>query len=120
MSGREVTGFALHREPVWRERANYIINAPIGDSAHTHTEQLWVRQDMASRLYEICCIPFFLYDVALGDLVSVRRARVRVERYSARLVAVDICADDSPQRLADYLAQAQMDGRLVYETGRSE
>jgi hypothetical protein len=56
MSGREVTGFALHREPVWRERANYIINAPIGDSAHTHTEQLWVRQDMASRLYEICCM----------------------------------------------------------------
>lgn len=37
-----------------------------------HSEQLWTRHDKATDLYEICCIPFFIYDLALGDLVSIR------------------------------------------------
>ena len=32
-------------------------------------EQLWVRQVDAYR-FELCCIPFFLYDVAVGDVVE--------------------------------------------------
>jgi hypothetical protein len=30
---------------------------------------LWARQ-VGDRRFEICCIPFFLYDVALGDVVE--------------------------------------------------
>lgn len=59
--------FSTHAEPVWRERANFIINAPLEEA--DRFEQLWTRQVGESR-FEICCIPFFLYDVALGDTVE--------------------------------------------------
>jgi hypothetical protein len=32
-------------------------------------EQLWTRTD-DQRQYEICCIPFFTYGIALGDVVT--------------------------------------------------
>ncbi|MDX3004419.1 DUF4265 domain-containing protein [Kribbella solani] len=153
---------AVHGRPVWRGRANFIVQAPVGDSSGFQFEQLWARRDDASGLYEVCCIPFFVYDLALGDMVSVRRdgvdvytldqverpsghmtfrvyfgdaadpvssqsavlqallkAPVLVERYSENLVAVDISADDSPQKLADYLAAEEGQGNLTYETGRT-
>lgn len=153
-------GYALHRDPVWRERANFIVNAPIEESSAVHTEQLWTRHDPATQLYEICCIPFFIYDLALGDMVAVRAAKdgsyafdrvvtssrhvtfrvyfgqagprlqadvmmdlakapIRMERFSENVVALDIEEKDSPQRLSDYLAQAQGEGKLIYETGRT-
>lgn len=59
--------FALHREPVWRDRSNFIINAKLPEEGHY--EQLWTSQVEANR-FRLCCIPFFLYDVALGDLVD--------------------------------------------------
>ena len=31
-------------------------------------EQLWARQESAD-LFEICCIPFFVHKLALGDVV---------------------------------------------------
>ena len=63
-----------HPEPVWRDRANFIIAAQIPESTETgpEMEQLWARQIQDS-LFEICCIPFFLYNVALGDKVLVKR-----------------------------------------------
>jgi hypothetical protein len=51
---------------VWRERADFIINAALPEPGRF--EQLWTRQVTADT-FEICCIPFFLYDVALGDVV---------------------------------------------------
>ena len=59
--------FSTHAEPVWRERANFIINAPLPEAGRF--EQLWTRQVGESQ-FEICCIPFFLYDLALGDTVE--------------------------------------------------
>lgn len=35
-----------------------------------HYEQLWARRD--DDLFEICCIPFFVNDVSLGDLVRTQ------------------------------------------------
>ncbi len=64
MSGER---FSLHREPVWRDRANFIINADLEEPGRV--EQLWVRQ-LGPTQFEVCCIPFFLYDVALGDVVA--------------------------------------------------
>jgi len=57
---------AVHREPAWRERSNFIIASAI-DAANTDmtTEQLWARK-IDDRHFEICCIPFFAYNVALG------------------------------------------------------
>ena len=59
---------AQHSEPVFRERSNFIINAALpGEDGRF--EQLWVLQRGDYR-FELCCIPFFLYDVALGDVVE--------------------------------------------------
>lgn len=61
---------AVHRHPAWRDRSNFIIAANIDPgSTGVTTEQLWARQD--GDRYEICCIPFFVYDLALGDVVEV-------------------------------------------------
>lgn len=62
--------FIVHTEPVWRERSNFIINAELeeGDLPRRF-EQLWVRK-LGEDRFEICCIPFFLFDVALGDVVK--------------------------------------------------
>lgn len=61
---------AQHADPVWRDRANFIITTaiePFGPGIET--EQLWTRR-VDDRMFELCCIPFFTYGLALGDLVS--------------------------------------------------
>jgi hypothetical protein len=70
MKGRE----AQHLEPVWRDRSNFIIAADVSSySDLVDREQLWARQISDDR-FELCCIPFFLYDVALGDVVETSPA----------------------------------------------
>lgn len=61
--------FSVHREPVWRDRANFVVNAPLPEEGRY--EQLWSRQ-LSDDCFEVCCIPFFLYDVALGDVVQTK------------------------------------------------
>jgi len=81
--------FSLHPEPVWRDKANFIVNAPLPEE--NRYEQLWCRQ-VADDSFEICCIPFFLYDIALGDLVQTKAMGGRkyvlshVQRPSGRYV----------------------------------
>jgi hypothetical protein len=58
--------FSVHDDPIWRERANFIVNAPLPEAGRY--EQLWCRQ-ISDDTFEVCCIPFFLYDIALGDTV---------------------------------------------------
>lgn len=58
---------SVHADPVWRDRANFIIVADLPENGRT--EQLWARQ-IAEYRFEVCCIPFFVYDVALGDVVE--------------------------------------------------
>jgi hypothetical protein len=61
---------ARHTEPVWRNRANFVIAADIASTPDKREwEQLWARQ-IADTRFEICCIPFFAYDLALGDEVE--------------------------------------------------
>jgi len=62
---------AVHTDPVWRDRADFIIAASIDPgSTGITTEQLWARSLDDAR-FELCCIPFFAYDLALGDTVEV-------------------------------------------------
>ncbi len=58
---------AVHEVPVWRDRANFVIGASLPEEGRA--EQLWARQ-VGDQRFEVCCIPFFLYDVALGDVVE--------------------------------------------------
>lgn len=62
---------AVHSAPLWRERANFIFAAHQGmKEGKNEWEQLW-GQALASQRYIVCCIPFFLYDVALRDEVEI-------------------------------------------------
>lgn len=151
--------FVLHEEPVWRDRSNFIINAELSEEDRPRKfEQLFVRQVTDDR-FEVCCIPFFLYDIALGDVVAtspkddrkyvvtgVAKSSGRyvfrvwfgesfhprdevaeelkalgslVEWSSRNLLAVDATDKEHAQRVADFLAEREKAGHLVYETGRS-
>jgi hypothetical protein len=62
---------ARHDDPAWRQRANFVIAANISEKPEKREwEQLWARQ-VGNNRFEICCIPFFVYDLALGDEVEV-------------------------------------------------
>jgi hypothetical protein len=76
---------AVHEGPVWRDRANFIVGAPLSEEGRA--EQLWARQ-LGGERFEICCIPFFVYDLALGDVVETDAAQniVRVVEPSGRFV----------------------------------
>jgi len=71
-----VTQDAVHPEPVWRERSDFIIGAPLPEPGRS--EQLWARK-LGEHRFEVCCVPFFLYDVALGDVVTTDAAYDLVE-----------------------------------------
>lgn len=49
---------------------------------------------------------------------ELSNAPVRTERYSHNHIPVDIEGEANAQRLAKYLADAQSNDQLVYETGR--
>jgi hypothetical protein len=58
---------AQHDTPVWRERADFIVGAPLDEPGKW--EQLWARQ-LGPNRFELCCIPFMTYGLALGDVVE--------------------------------------------------
>jgi hypothetical protein len=149
----------IHEAPTWRERSNFVITARLQETDHPKRfEQLFARQVGDDR-FEICCIPFFVSDVALGDVVATLPAEDRkfvldtvvtpsgryvfrawfgesfhpraevaeelrelgalLEPASTNLVAIDAADSDHAQVIADYLAEQERAGRLMYETGRS-
>lgn len=66
------TDVITHDFPVWREKSNFILAKYLGESdteLKYKWEQIWARQ-LEENLFEICCIPFFAYGLALGDLVD--------------------------------------------------
>ena len=61
---------AVHESPIWRDRANFVFAAHLGtEDGKNEWEQLW-GQKMAPRRFVLCCIPFLVRDVALGDEVE--------------------------------------------------
>jgi hypothetical protein len=61
----------VHSSPVWRDRANYLFMAPVeADTDEVVWEQIWGEQ-AGQRTLVVCCIPFFVYDIALGDKVEI-------------------------------------------------
>ncbi len=62
--------FVVHNDPIWRDRANFIIDVELLDKDRPRRfEQLWSRQ-ISDGEFELCCIPFFVYDLSLGDVVK--------------------------------------------------
>jgi hypothetical protein len=60
-----------HNNPAWRHKADYVIGAKITDpvwSKRYSSEQL-AAKELEDGRFEICCIPFMVYDLCLGDIV---------------------------------------------------
>jgi hypothetical protein len=117
------TAFVTHTNPAWRNRADFIIagQLPEGDSPRRF-EQLWAKR-LDDGLFEICCIPFFLFDVALGDAVRtvVRGGRQfvieEVVRPSGRYVFR--VWFEHPSRAQDEIADALADRGCILEWSSS-
>ncbi|MCF6526089.1 DUF4265 domain-containing protein [Streptomyces sp. JJ36] len=63
--------FIVHNEPAVRPDQAYIAVvdlAPFGFSRQM--EQIWLRP-LNDREYEVCCLPFRVYGMAMGDVVSL-------------------------------------------------
>lgn len=61
---------AVHQEPIWRDRADFVFAAHLGTKdGKSEWEQLWGERT-AARRFILCCIPFFARDLALGDEVE--------------------------------------------------
>lgn len=70
---------ATHKDPVWRERANFVIQVDLAAFDLDGFEQLWTRTEDQGETREVCCIPFFTYGIALGDHLSWDQASRTVE-----------------------------------------
>lgn len=63
-----------HPNPVWRDRADFIIGIWIADFVAVggglpRWEQLWGRR-LSDNCFELCCIPCFAPNLTLGDQVE--------------------------------------------------
>jgi hypothetical protein len=62
--------FIVHPFPVWRDRSDFIIQAELeAADAPKRFEQLFARR-LGESEFEIDCVPFFLYGLALADVVE--------------------------------------------------
>ena len=114
---KDKMNYRTHASPVWREKANALVQAKLEDDSSS--EQLWCRK-LGDDKFEVCCIPFFLYDVALGDIVLAPEFHLhKVVRPSGRFVFRAYLAEDQREwrdslqaQLEDIEAQAEW-----YSTG---
>jgi hypothetical protein len=75
MSYRPGDYVAVHADPVWRARSNFVFRVPIeGEGEERHWEQLWWDR-LGDARFVLCCIPFFAYGLSLGDEVVVDHNR---------------------------------------------
>jgi Domain of unknown function (DUF4265) len=106
--------FVTHQSPVWRERSNFLVMAKLEtepDAPPTY-EQTWARR-VEDKVFQVCCIPFFTYGLALGDTVStepdnkcqyvINRIVARSGRYCFRVWFAD--SSYVKNELTEYLAE---------------
>ncbi len=64
-----MTKIAAHANPVRRPVPSFMLRVSLDDvEGEDNFEQLWTKRVGDDR-FEVCCIPFFAYDLALGDVV---------------------------------------------------
>ena len=100
-----------HIAPIWRDKADFIIGVDLRDSEHS--EQLWARR-VADRRFELCCIPLYAYDLALGDVVETDSDHnvVRIVEPSGRYV-FRVWSAAAPEAAEPVLGQLAAMGCLI-------
>lgn len=96
---------ATHDAPVWKVRANFLIFADLSAAEMPgRWEQLWARQ-LGESEFELCCIPYFAYGLALGDAVRTQPSGGR------RYVVAEAHARSGRRVLRLWLKNAAAGGR---------
>ncbi|MCS7475925.1 DUF4265 domain-containing protein [Umezawaea endophytica] len=63
--------YVSHEDPVWRRDKNFMALVDLTPYDLDNTlEQLWLQELEEDAGYEVCCIPFYVYGLALGDVVK--------------------------------------------------
>lgn len=76
MSQPDANNTATHKEPAWRSAANYIIPVDLGPHGMEGRWEQWWCREMEEARYELCCVPFFTYGFALGDVFEADESGV--------------------------------------------
>jgi hypothetical protein len=78
--------YVLHSTPIWRHKMDFVFDAALGEDCLPRRFEQLVGRQVADQEFEVCCIPFFLYKVSLGDIVATNADYVveRVARQSRR------------------------------------
>jgi hypothetical protein len=76
---------AVHADPVWSDKQDTVVYAPLEESVDVRWEELPARQ-VSGTIFEICCIPFFVYDISLGDHVEIISDSTEIDRVVGRVV----------------------------------
>jgi hypothetical protein len=102
---------AVHENPVWKNKSNYIIRYFLEEkNGRNEWEQLWV-QKINERVFLVCCIPFFAYDIDLGDEVetdesySVIRISKKSGQHTFRIWFGDTAADGKKEQVHHHLKE---------------
>lgn len=106
---------ASHPSPVWQDRANFVLAAHLGTKGgRNEWEQLW-GEELGPNRYILCCIPFFAYDIALGDEVETDRDSIlkRVLRRSGQVTFRVWFGDQSAETRRSIASQAESAGALL-------
>lgn len=98
----------VHDKPAERRESNYIAQVDLAPfELDGQFEQVWLH-DLGNGTYALACIPFMLYGLALGDIVTVtpegRVAGLRASR-GHRVLRMLLFDDPDPDRLADAVAR---------------
>lgn len=102
-----------HLNPVWKSQADYIIGIDISKMFEDYDmvwEQLWSKQ-ITENHFMICCIPFFAYDISLGDEVITDKNQMIQEvvkpsgRSTYRVWFKNTAGSSTRKRIMDELEQ---------------
>ncbi|HZH98447.1 MAG TPA: DUF4265 domain-containing protein [Fimbriimonadaceae bacterium] len=91
--------FVMHDDAVWHKLPHFVLHYPVPEIEDAY-EQL-VTENLGHNRFRLLCIPFFIYDLSLGDVIegdpSVHRGKRQwriVERSGRRVYRVAFSSKD--------------------------
>ncbi|WP_329537378.1 DUF4265 domain-containing protein (plasmid) [Streptomyces sp. NBC_01450] len=122
--GVHVMKFIVHDDPVGRSASNFIARADLASfGMGGQVEQLWLKA-VANMTYEVACIPFFTYGLALGDTVLLtddnyvnELVRASGHRALRMMFVLELPAEDRQQAADRIRAEISQAGLLSEWSG---
>jgi hypothetical protein len=114
---KAMSRIATHSNPIERPTPSFMLRARLDElEGDENFEQLWTKRVGKDR-FELCCIPFFAYDLALGDVVRADEENDYVvqsveERSGNGVVRIAVKRDDDVDEV--HIRLHDLVGRLEY------